>query len=102
MNLAVVSAATPKMIRILFLRHWKPSHGRRIEGENIMATPEQWTQQLFYLARDAMGQRSFMAGFQQMTACRDAERDEILWERMDKARNVLVVHMSMTPTEAER
>lgn len=67
-----------------------------------MSSPSAWTRQLDYLARDAFAQRSFMDWFQQVTGCSDAERDEILSERMDKARLVLSVHMTATGREEEK
>lgn len=67
-----------------------------------MSTSSEWTRQLERLARHAAGQRSFMSWFQQVTGCSDEERDEILWEKMDKARHVLCVHMCGTEIEANQ
>jgi hypothetical protein len=66
-----------------------------------MSSPSEWTHQLDRLSRHAMGQRSFMNGLQQMTGCNDAVRDEILWEKMDKARLVLTIHMTATGKDRE-
>ncbi|WP_411234545.1 hypothetical protein [Marivita sp. S0852] len=66
-----------------------------------MSSPSEWTRQLDRLSRHAMGQRSFMNGFQKMTGCSNAERNEILLEKMDRARHVLSVHMTATGKKRE-